>query len=184
MEDIYAAGDCAETFHRLLGRSTYLPLGSTSHKQGRVAGENVIGGSREFQGTVGTQVVKVFELIVARSGLKHDESRRFGFDPLTVAGEFWDHKAYYPGAKKISIRLTGDGQTGKLLGIQMMGAAETLVVKRIDTAAAALYAKSCVDELNELDLSYSPPLNSPWDPLQSIAQEWTRVQKETNARTS
>jgi NADPH-dependent 2,4-dienoyl-CoA reductase/sulfur reductase-like enzyme len=92
VEDIYAAGDCAETFHRLLGRSTYLPLGSTSHKQGRVAGENAIGGSRQFHGTVGTQVVKVFDLVVARTGLKDDDGRGFGYDPVTVAGEYWDHK--------------------------------------------------------------------------------------------
>jgi NADPH-dependent 2,4-dienoyl-CoA reductase/sulfur reductase-like enzyme len=180
VEDIYAAGDCAETFHRLLGRSTYLPLGSTSHKQGRVAGENAIGGSRQFHGTLGTQVVKVFDLVVARTGLKDDDGRRFGYDPLTVAGEYWDHKRYYPGAKKVLIRLTGDRLTGQLLGVQMAGAAETSVAKRIDTAAAALFAKESVDDINALDLSYSPPLNSPWDPLQSSAQDWLKVLAKIN----
>jgi NADPH-dependent 2,4-dienoyl-CoA reductase/sulfur reductase-like enzyme len=58
VSDIYAAGDCVETWHRLLGAYTYLPLGTTSHKQGRVAGENAVGGDRVFEGSVGTQVVK------------------------------------------------------------------------------------------------------------------------------
>jgi NADPH-dependent 2,4-dienoyl-CoA reductase/sulfur reductase-like enzyme len=174
IDDVYAAGDCAETFHRIIGRSIYLPLGSTSHKQGRIAGENAVGGTREFLGTVGTQVVKIFDLIAARTGLKDDDGRLFGFDPATVEGEYWDHKVYYPGAKKLVIRLTGDRRTGRLLGVQMVGEPETLVAKRIDTAAAALFAHSSVDELNDLDLSYSPPLNSPWDPLQASAQAWQK----------
>jgi NADPH-dependent 2,4-dienoyl-CoA reductase/sulfur reductase-like enzyme len=175
IDDIYAAGDCAETFHRIAGRSSYLPLGSTSHKQGRVAGESALGGTRELLGTVGTEVVKIFDLIAARSGLKDDDAPKFGFDPVTVSGEYWDHKVYYPGSKKLIIRLTGDRKTGRLLGVQMLGQPETLVAKRIDTAAAALFSGSSVDELNDLDLSYSPPLNSPWDPLQSCAQAWQKL---------
>lgn len=175
---VYAAGDCAETRHRLLGRPTYLPLGSTAHKQGRVAGENAAGGSREFLGTLGTQVVKAFNLIAARTGFKDDDARRFGFDPFTVAAEHWDHKVYYPGAKKIAVRLTGDRRTGQLLGVQLLGEPETLVAKRIDAAAAALFARLGVDELSDLDLSYSPPLGSPWDPLQATAQQWLKGQRE------
>jgi NADPH-dependent 2,4-dienoyl-CoA reductase/sulfur reductase-like enzyme len=175
IDDVYAAGDCAETFHRMVGRSTYLPLGSTSHKQGRIAGENAIGGSREFLGTLGTQVVKIFDLVAARTGLKDDDAGGFGFHPLTLAGEYWDHKVYYPGAKKLWLRLTGDSRTGRLLGLQMLGEPETLVAKRIDTAAAALFANTSVEGLNDLDLSYSPPVNSPWDPLQVCAQAWQKL---------
>jgi NADPH-dependent 2,4-dienoyl-CoA reductase/sulfur reductase-like enzyme len=87
LEHVYAAADCAETYHRIGGRNTYAPLGSTSHKQGRVAGENALGGSREFLGTVGTQVVKVFDLIAARTGLKDEDSKAFGFEPITISGE-------------------------------------------------------------------------------------------------
>jgi NADPH-dependent 2,4-dienoyl-CoA reductase/sulfur reductase-like enzyme len=75
----------------------------------------------------------------------------------------------------VLIRLTGDRLTGQLLGVQMAGAPETSVAKRIDTAAAALFAKESVEDINALDLSYSPPLNSPWDPLQSSAQDWLKL---------
>jgi NADPH-dependent 2,4-dienoyl-CoA reductase/sulfur reductase-like enzyme len=142
--------------------------------------ENAIGGSRQFHGTLGTQVVKVFDVVVARTGLKDDDGRRFGYDPLTIAGEYWDHKRYYPSAKKVLIRLTGDRLTGQLLGVQMAGAPETSVAKRIDTAAAALFAKESVDDINAFDLSYSPPLNSPWDPLQSSAQDWLKLLAKIN----
>lgn len=65
---IYAAGDCVETWHRLLGRYMYLPLGTTAHKQGRIAGENALGDNREFAGSLGTQVVKLFDVVAARTG--------------------------------------------------------------------------------------------------------------------
>lgn len=75
LPDIYAAGDCVHTHHRLLG-STWLPLGTTAHKQGRVAGENAIGGDARFAGSLGTQVVKVFDLVAARTGLREPENHR------------------------------------------------------------------------------------------------------------
>ncbi len=172
--DIYAAGDCVETWHRLLNAPTYLPLGTTAHKQGRIAGENAVGGHREFAGTLGTQVVKVFELVVARTGLRDNEAVQAGFDPLTVETTSWDHKVYYPGAHEMHIRVTGDRKTGRLLGAQMVGHSQSEVAKRIDVFATALFHGMRVDELNDLDLSYTPPLSSPWDPVQMSAQAWVK----------
>jgi len=106
--DVYAAGDCIETYHRFLERYDYLPLGSTAHKQGRIAGENVAGGQATFGGTLGTQVVQVFDLVAARTGLRDSEASDAGFEPLTVQIEAWDHKVYYPGAHKLYLRVTGD----------------------------------------------------------------------------
>jgi NADPH-dependent 2,4-dienoyl-CoA reductase/sulfur reductase-like enzyme len=169
---VYAAGDCAETWHRLLGANTYLPLGTTAHKQGRVAGENAVGGEREFAGSLGTQVVKVFDLAVARTGLRDGEARGAGFEPHTEELAVWDHKAYYPGARKLHIRVTGDRATGRLLGAQIVGHWRSEVGKRIDLFATALYHGMSVDEIGDLDLSYTPPLSSPWDPVQSAAQAW------------
>ena len=83
LPDVFAAGDCVVTHHRLLGE-TYLPLGTTAHKQGRVAGENAVGGSREFAGSLGTQVVKIFDQAAARTGLRDHEAAPAGFDPVTV----------------------------------------------------------------------------------------------------
>ena len=171
--DVYAAGDCVETWHRLLCRSTYLPLGTTAHKQGRVAGENIVGGSREFQGTLGTQVVKVFDLAIARTGLRDTEARDAGFDPATVGSTFPDHKSYYPGAHELHLRVTGDRRTKRLLGAQILGHWQAEVAKRVDVFSAAIFHKMNVEHLSDLDLSYTPPVNSPWDPVQMAAQAWS-----------
>jgi NADPH-dependent 2,4-dienoyl-CoA reductase/sulfur reductase-like enzyme len=172
--DIYAAGDCAETWHRLLQRYTYLPLGTTSHKQGRVAGENAAGGDREFAGSVGTQVVKIFDMAIARTGLRQSDAAEAGIDAATTASAFSDHKAYYPGAEEIRFRVTGNRISGKLLGAQIAGNWKSEVSKRIDIFAAALFHGMTADGLNDLDLSYTPPLSSPWDPVQMSVQAWIR----------
>ena len=169
---VYAAGDCVHTYHRVLDTDAFLPLGTTAHKQGRVAGENAVGGERTFAGSLGTQVVKIFDLAVARTGLRHHEAAAAGLSPRTVAVTADDHKAYYPGAQPVHVRITGDTRTGRLLGVQMLGVTATGVAKRIDTAATALYHHMSVEELSDLDLSYTPPLGSPWDILQAATQAW------------
>ena len=173
---VFAAGDCVVTHHRLLG-TTYLPLGTTAHKQGRVAGENAIGGHREFAGSLGTQVVKIFEHAISRTGLRDSEAVAAGFDPVTIGFEADDHKAYYPGSHKISMRYTGDRTTGRLLGVQLFGHKRAEIAKRVDIASIAIFHGTTVDDMSELDLSYTPPLGSPWDAVQMGAQAWVKAPK-------
>ncbi len=170
---VFAAGDCVVTYHRLLGE-TYLPLGTTAHKQGRVAGENALGGTREFAGSLGTQVVKIFDQAAARTGLRDHEAAAAGYAPVTVQSEADDHKAYYPGSHRITMRVTGDRATGRLLGVQLFGHRHAEIAKRIDIAATAIFHAMTVDGLSDLDLSYTPPLGSPWDAIQMGAQAWLR----------
>jgi len=174
LPDVYAAGDCAETWHRLLERPVWLPLGSTSHRQGRVAGENAAGGDREYAGTLGTQVVRVFNLVAARTGLIQREAEEAGFEARTIPFNAWDHKAYYPGAGTLHMRLTGDEAGRRLLGAQIVGPIGAQVAKRIDILASALFHGMRMDELEDLDLSYTPPLSSPFDPIQMAAQHWMK----------
>ena len=175
LPDVFAAGDCVHTHHRLLG-TTWLPLGTTAHKQGRVAGENALGGDARFAGSLGTQVVKVFDLVAARTGLREHEvlAADRGWAPVTTASHPDDHKAYYPGATPIAIRVTGDKHTGRLLGAQLVGRRSAEVAKRVDTYAAALFHSMSVEAVSELDLSYTPPLGSPWDAVQVATQAWVR----------
>ncbi len=173
LPDVLAAGDCVITHHRLLGE-TYLPLGTTAHKQGRVAGENSLGADRQFAGSLGTQVVKVFEQAAARTGLRDHEAVAAGFEPITVQAEADDHKAYYPGSHRIRMRVTGDRRTGRLLGMQLFGHRHAEIAKRIDIAAAAIFNNMTVEALNDLDLSYTPPLGSPWEAVQMGGQAWGR----------
>jgi NADPH-dependent 2,4-dienoyl-CoA reductase/sulfur reductase-like enzyme len=187
LPDVFAAGDCVATHHRLLGL-TYLPLGTTAHKQGRIAGENAVGGQARFAGSLGTQVVKIFDLVAARTGLREHEAVAAGFTPATTQSRPDDHKAYYPTAHPIAVRLTGDTSTGLLLGAQLVGRRGTEIAKRVDIYATAIYHAMAVNALNDLDLSYTPPLGSPWDAVQMAAQAWVkdhqlRAQRQALART-
>jgi len=174
LPDVFAAGDCVITHHRLLG-VTYLPLGTTAHKQGRVAGENALGGNRQFAGSLGTQVVKIFDQAAARTGLRDHEAAPAGFDPVTIETQADDHKAYYPGSHRITMRVTGDRTTGRLLGMQLFGHKNAEIAKRVDIAATAIFHGMTVDAVSDLDLSYTPPLGSPWDAVQAGAQAWVRA---------
>lgn len=177
---VFAAGDGVVTHHRLLG-VTYLPLGTTAHKQGRVAGENAVGGRARFAGSVGTQVVKVFDIVSARTGLREHEAVAAGFAPATTQIAADDHKRYYPGAQPIDIRITGDTESGLLLGAQLVGRLGTETAKRVDTYATALFAGLSVEQISDLDLSYTPPLGSPWDAVQVATQAWSRAHNTIGA---
>jgi NADPH-dependent 2,4-dienoyl-CoA reductase/sulfur reductase-like enzyme len=173
---VFAAGDCVVTHHRLLG-TTYLPLGTTAHKQGRVAGENALGGDREFAGSLGTQVVKIFDHVAARTGLRDHEAQAGGYGPLTVAAEADDHKAYYPASHRIAMRYTGDRNNGLVLGVQLFGHRHSEIAKRVDIVAAAIFNEMTVEAMSDLDLSYTPPLGSPWDAMQVGAQAWAKANR-------
>ncbi|MCY0881224.1 MAG: FAD-dependent oxidoreductase [Firmicutes bacterium] len=178
--DIWAAGDCTSTWHRLREEFVYLPLGTTAHKQGQVAGENAAGGSAAFAGSMGTQVLKFFDYAVARTGLTGQEA-----GPLarTVLWEGWDRNAYYPQAQPLRILLTGHASTGRILGAQMIGNISTSAAQRIDLIANALFYHATIPDILQWDLSYSPPFSSPWDPLQQAAQHWMRRAASVKAET-
>jgi NADPH-dependent 2,4-dienoyl-CoA reductase/sulfur reductase-like enzyme len=119
-------------------------------------------------------VVKVFELAVARTGLRDQEAQAAGFDSLTVGSTQFDQKAYYPGAHKLHIRITGDRHSGQPFGAQLVGDHRAEVAKRIDIPAGALFHHMTVDGLSDLNLSYTPPFGSPWDAIQLAAHDWSR----------
>jgi NADPH-dependent 2,4-dienoyl-CoA reductase/sulfur reductase-like enzyme len=161
--DIYACGDCAETYHRMLRRNVYIPLGTTANKQGRVAGNNVAGGNIAFQGATGTSVFKVFDLEIGKTGLSTFEAQNQGYQFITSRVTQNSRSSYYPGSSPISILLIAEKGSGRILGAQMAG--KEGVSKRIDVITAALYKDFTVAELAELDLSYAPPFAPVWDPV-------------------
>ena len=128
-------------------------------------------------------MVKVFDLIAARTGLRDHEAAAAGFEPLTVGCEADANKAYYPGSHKITMRYTGDRRTGQLLGVQLIGHLGSEIAKRIDIPATAIFNEMTIDALSDLDLSYTPPLGSPWDAIQTGAQAWMRRAERGAAST-
>ncbi len=165
---VFAAGDCADALNLVSGRRTYVPLGTTANKQGRVAGENAAGGRARFAGIVGTAVVKVFGLEVARTGLSAEEAAQAGLRTAEAVVRA-AARARYLGGQDILVKLIADRSTGRLLGAQMVGPEG--VAKRIDVLATALHARLTAEQVYQLDLSYAPPFSSVWDPTLIAARQ-------------
>jgi NADPH-dependent 2,4-dienoyl-CoA reductase/sulfur reductase-like enzyme len=161
IEGIYSAGDVAEALDLVTGEPTYIPLGTTANKQGRVAGENIAGGDAAFRGIVGTTVVKAFEVDAARAGLTEAQAREKGYDVRTATVQAPSLAHYMPGGGSIHVKLIYEA-TGRLLGAQMVGPG---AAKRIDVVAAALHGSWTIEDLSRLDLSYAPPFAPVWDAL-------------------
>ncbi|MGI8691590.1 MAG: FAD-dependent oxidoreductase [Geodermatophilaceae bacterium] len=162
--DVFAAGDCVAHRHRILDAPAWIPLGPAANKTGRVAGTVAAGGQATFAGIVGTAVVKVFDLEVARTGLSAAEA---GPGALTCDVVHRSRAKYYPDGHPLHVRLVFE-PTGRLLGGQLAG--RDGVAKRIDVLATALYAGLSVADLTELDLSYAPPFAPVYDPVLIAAQ--------------
>ncbi len=161
IRNVFAAGDCAESKCRVINKTTWVPLGTTANKQGKVAGDNASGGKSKFNGITTTSAVKIFNLEAASTGLNTTlaEKLKLSFDSVQIHSKSRAH--YYPDYKDIWVKLIFNKQGGLLLGAQMIGGEG--VAKRIDIFATALYAKMTVAQIAELDLSYSPPFAPVWD---------------------
>jgi NADPH-dependent 2,4-dienoyl-CoA reductase/sulfur reductase-like enzyme len=168
LRGVYAAGDCAEVQHLVTGRPTWIPLGTTANKTGRVAGANAAGGRERFAGIVGTSIVAVFGMGFATTGLSASQARAEGFSPVAAQIEAKSKPGYFQGSKT-AVELVADRATRRLLGGSVVG--EDGAAGRIDVIATALQAGLRVDQFEQLDLAYSPPFSTVWDPLLIAAQQ-------------
>ncbi|PLX78523.1 MAG: flavoprotein oxidoreductase [Desulfuromonas sp.] len=167
--NIWAAGDCVATVHRLSGEPTYIALGTVANKQGLVAGTNLAGGEARFPGVVGTAVSKICRVEVARAGLQEKELKKLDFEYATATITAKTRAGYFPGSGKVTVKMLGEKGSGRLLGAQIVGLEGS--AKRIDTVATALTAGMTVEDVIDLDLSYAPPFSPVWDPVQTAARQ-------------
>ncbi|MEI3607198.1 CoA-disulfide reductase [Pseudogracilibacillus sp. SE30717A] len=160
-EDIYAAGDCAEVYNKVMQENSYIPLGTNANKCGRIAGENIAGNHVKYTGTLGSAAVKVFDLEIARTGMSEKDAQDLAVDFTTVFVKSNDRPKYYPDQTPIWIKLICEKRTRKILGAQAIGPKG--VVLRIDMFAIAIHNKMTADELGMTDLCYAPPFAGVWD---------------------
>lgn len=162
---IYAVGDCAETVNQVTKAAAWSPMGSTANKAGRVTGAEVVGhpSRGQFTGVLGTTVVKLFGLALAKTGLSAAEAARCGFRPVTALVPANDRAHYFPGHKPIIIKLVVDADTRRVLGGQIIG--EGVVDKPIDTLATLIGLGGTVDQLSTIDLAYAPPFSTAISPV-------------------
>lgn len=165
---VWAAGDCAETYHRVSQRRVHIALGTVANKTARVAGTNIGGGYATFPGVVGTAITKVCGTEVARTGLSTHEAERAGFGVVSATVESTTISGYLPDAEPMVAKAIAERRTGRLLGFQIVGGRGS--AKRIDTVATAISAEMTVEDVVDLDLAYAPPFSSVWDPVQVAAR--------------
>jgi len=172
VENIYAVGDCCESWNRVSRRWVNIPLGDIANKQGRVAGSNIGGKPLTFNGIVGAQSFRLFNLECAATGIAENEAIAAGYAP--VSNITWG-SAMAPsmGMKKIGLKLIADKSSGKLLGAQAVGVAG--VVGRINALSVALWAGMTIDKIGYLDLAYAPPFSAAWDIIHNAAQALRRT---------
>jgi rhodanese-related sulfurtransferase len=163
VEEIYAAGDCAETTHLITGKKVWIPLGSTANKQGRVVGTNVCGGNSTFPGVMGTAIFKTFDFNVAKTGLNIKEAEKEGFHPIQAIVRGYDCAHYYPGGKEATLKVIADKETGRILGGQVIG--EGPSDKFIDILSMSLHGKMRCQDLASVDLAYAPPFSPVLSPI-------------------
>ena len=164
---IFAAGDMVEISHNILGKNVRMPLAGPANRQGRIVGENALGGNRTYKGVSGSSIVKVFEAIAGSTGMSLKAGRDAGLDVDAVVVHKASHTAYYPGSEKVSLMLVFDKKSKKVLGAQVAG--RVGIDKRIDVIATAIAGGLTLDDLAELDLAYAPPFNSPNGPVNMAA---------------
>ena len=168
LHGVFAAGDCAEVKHLITGRPTWIPLGTTANKTGRVAGANAAGSRERFAGVVGTSIVGIFGMGFATTGLSVEQARAEGFSPVAARIEAPVRPHYFTSAKT-TVELVADRASRRLIGGSVIG--EEGAAGRIDVIAAALQSRLRIDEFEQLDLAYSPPFAPVWDPLLIAAQQ-------------
>ena len=161
--DIYAVGDAAETMHALTGARARIALAGPANRQGRIAGANAAGAKMTYPGALGTSIVRVLNMTVGFTGLNSAQAAKAGFSFFTSLTRDHSHAHYYPGATPVMSKLIVEEGTGRLLGAQVLG--ERGIDKRVDVFATALAGKMTVDDLENLDLAYSPPFGSANDPV-------------------
>jgi NADPH-dependent 2,4-dienoyl-CoA reductase/sulfur reductase-like enzyme len=165
--DIFSAGDCADCLSIVSGKKIWQPLALTANRGGRLAADNMMGDSQDFNGIAGTAVFKVFDLEIAKTGLTVKEAGDAGFKPVYKAIVAKSKAHLFKGASPVHAAFIADSESGKILGAQMVG--KDGEARRINAAAVALQAGMTIDEFYECDLAYAPPFSPVWDPLLTAA---------------
>lgn len=162
-ENIYAVGDVVQVIQPVTGQPSYIPLAGPANKQGRIAADNIAGHPRTYRGTLGTAVLKLFDMTVGTTGLNEGAAQAAGlaYDKVYLAPS--SHAGYYPGAEPMFIKVLFEQPSGRILGAQLVGFGG--VDKRLDVLAAAIRSGLTADDLAELELGYAPPFSSAKDPV-------------------
>lgn len=169
-ENVFAAGDCAETTNVVTGKPDWIPLAAPANKMGYVAGVNMAEKDLEYPGSLKSQITSFFELEIGKAGLSEHEAIREGFEVVSAFISSRTAARYLPDGGLIHLKVVAD-RNGKLLGVQAMGKG---VVPRIFAASVLLYKRCTVQDMFFADFPYYPLISRVWDPLVIAARNLFR----------
>lgn len=167
---VFAAGDCAEVYHLILERNTYIPLALNANRGGRVAGANLAGHEESFPGTLGSAVTRVFDINIARTGLDEPTLKREKIPYKTVTVQTHDRAEYMQGNGPLWVKIFYHEENHLILGAWVFGE-DAAAGKRCDILATAISAKLDLGQVADLDLNYAPPFSGVWDPILQAANK-------------
>ena len=170
VENIYAGGDCAMVYHRLLQKNVYHPLGSTANKQGRIAGLNLSGQKLSFPGIIGMQIFKFFDIVVGSCGIDPETGKANNLDIKAVAARRSSRAGYYPGGEPVDLSLYVNSSNRTIVGGHLMGPLESSQL--IDVIGVMAQTEVNVDEAAWFDAAYAPPVAPVWNALLSAAGKY------------
>lgn len=165
-ENIYALGDAAEKRDALDQSATLVPLANIANRHGRVIADHINGRKTRHVDTIGTAIVKVFDLAVATTGWNEKRLKAANIEYRAIHTHPGSHAGYYPGAETLSLKLLINPVSGEIYGAQGIG--KDGVDKRIDVIATAIRGGLTAPELADLELSYAPPFGSAKDPVNML----------------
>ena len=161
--DIYAVGDAIEVSHYINQAKVLIPLAWPANRQGRIVADNITRGNKTaYKGTLGTSIIKFFDLTVGATGLNEKLLKRYNIPYRTVTVTRANHASYYPGATNIVLKMNF-GEDGTIYGAQALG--QEGVDKRIDVIATAIKGNLTIYDLQEIEVAYAPPYNAAKDPV-------------------
>lgn len=168
IDDIYACGDCVEKINIITNTPVWIPLGSTANKEGRIAAVNLCGGCEDFEGILGSSVTRYMDLNISMSGLSEKMAQKLGYDTVSVIITKKDKAGYMPEVENITLKLVADRRSHRVLGAQAIGCGDA--DKKVNTISVGLANRITVENLLDVDLTYSPPFSTSVDILHSAAR--------------
>lgn len=168
LQDIYACGDCVEKINMVSNAPVWLPQGSTANKEGRVAAINACGEVEDFEGILGSAVLRYHALNISMTGLTEKTAQKLGYDTVSVVITKRDKAGYMPEVQNVTLKLVADRRSHKVLGAQAIGCGDA--DKRVNTVSVGLLSGMRVEDLLDVDLTYAPPFSTSIDILISAAR--------------
>lgn len=162
-ESIYAAGDAVEKHGQLTGEHSLVPLANLANRHGRLIADAIAGRPVIAKDTLGTAIIGAFGISAGITGLSERAAQRANIAHKIIHTHSNQHAGYYPGAKRVSLKILFDPKSGALLGGQAVG--EDGVDKRIDVIATAIQGRLTIDDLMDLELAYAPQFGSAKDAI-------------------